>query len=227
MFRMIARSFVSSLLAGTAGALALLVLPTDARADDAALPTAKPGEVLVHLDMVSEHLEHRANENEEWSFACAPPCDRPLPVGDEYVVIGKDNKPGRPFHLLPKGSSGLTLSARETHGTGLIAGGAVAAVGGTLLLVGGIAWATSSSPSSSSDCISSCDGLGAFLGPSVAVIGGLLLAGSQALIIVGVWRNSAPPVRQDTVALRAPTWTAPTVVASSNGTFIAPLTFSF
>jgi hypothetical protein len=100
------------------------------------------GTVEVHIE--SKHktlaLEHRPAPNAPWELACEGTCDKRLPVGDEYMIVGGGLNESHPFNL--DGSKGdriiLRVGAgersRETMGKWFLIGGSALIVAGVLVI---------------------------------------------------------------------------------------------
>ena len=83
-----------------------------------------------------------------WQTACETPCDARLPLGDEYRMVGPGLNDSKPF-VLAVGKDGDSklhfqpgFKRKEKIGEGLAIGGAVLLVGG---VIGGLAAASPSS----------------------------------------------------------------------------------
>lgn len=211
-----------------------------ATVDDALLapPTTVPvvkTHVRVHLaSKAPVQLESRATEMDEWSTACDAPCDRNLPLSDQYrITYGTHADPGEPFRLEGAMGSHVTVEAKPASQAGRIAGTAIAVVGGGLGalsltgLVGG-GYAVLSSPSCGEGSHDWC-GLGKGIGYAVMVVSGvgLLLSGGIFAGGMALRSSAAASHSQRPSALREPTWLPPHPVSSARTGFVIPLSFAF
>jgi len=103
--------------------------------------TTAAGAVTVHLNSPQPAaLESRAAEGAEWVHACDAPCDTRLSVTDQYRVVGEGLRPSKPFFLDQNAGDKVNLDvapgSQTKYRTGmyLVGGGAVAAVGGILMI---------------------------------------------------------------------------------------------
>jgi hypothetical protein len=73
--------------------------PSDAPPPAPAAATAD-GTVLVHIETHERgNLERRSAPGGAWEFACEAPCDKRLPVGDQYHFVGAGVNESRVFNL--------------------------------------------------------------------------------------------------------------------------------
>jgi len=97
--------------------------------------------VTVHLTSPQPaSLESRAADGAEWIHACDAPCDARLSVTDQYRVVGEGLRPSKPFFLDQNAGDKIELrvapgsQTKYRNGMILVGGGAVAAVGGILMI---------------------------------------------------------------------------------------------
>ena len=170
-----------------------------------------------------------------WTVACAAPCDRDLPIGDEYrVVFGGGVPAGAIFHL--RSSGAVTLAVERPSQAAKIGGTAVIVVGVGLaavslvgLIVGiGAASQPACGPQDNDWC-----GLGRGIGEGIALISGVgvlagagIIAGGAVLLSEsggGTTQKSTP----SPAFVREPTWVAPRAASVGKPAFLVPLSLSF
>jgi hypothetical protein len=154
----------------------------------------------------------KTDEAWSWFLACEAPCDKLLPLGHEYRLVGPGIVPSRPFSLDASAGQSVAISARTASvtryrgGIVLVALGSVAIAGGLFVTLLGLFAA-------------SCDA--EQCGPPWGLVaGGLIVLGGVAVVAGGIvlaLTNEQsdqtqrivfpkPPPRPDTAWLRAPVW---------------------
>lgn len=257
-----------------AGAL-LLSWPTAARADgadDAEIGPPAPSDPMlvppvtvpierfapiarVHIDSkIPVRLEQRARGGRggSWSSACDAPCDRNLPLGDEYrVVYGKDVTPGAPFRLRSEAGGRITLTVHPASGAAQAGGTALVVVGATLGIISLVGVVTFGSIATRTPNQAACHdgeaphrdgGIMCGFGEGIAAVltlisavgmlaGGGIVAGGVALLVDSgastTQKEATPPL---TAFVREPTWVAPRGMPpgpSHKPGFVVPLSFAF
>lgn len=206
-----------------------LAAPSIARADDD----------RVHVHIKSEkhvQLESRPSQDDAWMVACDSPCDRDLPLGDEYRILYGTKATatrGDTFRLSasPGGSVNLTVDGGSTAQA---VGGVVLGAGGVALAVVGLLGvaAVASVPSSSSDSnakTAECSICGGGLRDLVALVSAVALIAGGGAILTGVLlvNDAGPSTSQKPVFAREPTWSSPRAAAPDKRAFVVPLSFSF
>jgi hypothetical protein len=218
------KAFAGCLLAATLASASI------ARADD--------DRARVHIKSEKHvQLESRPSQHDAWLLACESPCDRDLPLANEYrVVYGPASRAthGETFRLSAAPGGSVTLTVDEGS-TVQFVGGVVMAVGGVALAVVGlvgvatVASAPSSSSGSSNDHTADCSICGGGLGDLITLVSVVaLVAGGGAILTGALLVNDAgPSTSQKPVFAREPTWVGPRAGAPDRRAFVVPLSFSF
>jgi hypothetical protein len=218
------KALAGCLLASTLGSASI------ARADD--------DHARVHIKSEKHvQLESRPSPHDAWLLACESPCDRDLPLANEYRVVygaAAEATRGDTFRLAAAPGGAVTVTADEGS-TVQFAGGVVMAVGGVALAVAGlfgvaaVASAPSSTAGSSSTHTAECSICGGGLGDLVTLVSVVaLVAGGGAILTGALLVNDAgPSTSQKPVFAREPTWVAPRAAAPDRRAFVVPLSFSF
>jgi hypothetical protein len=207
---------------------------TSAHADDPDAPELAPPEtvpthVLVHIESPKPvQLEGRAPGQKAWSNVCGAPCDRQLPLADDYRFGN-----GPTFRLDPAAGSSVLLevhpasAAGNAGGVALLGVGAVFAVLGAVGVFVGLRAAAQPAPSCGDQSSSWC-GSGPGLGKALALIsvfpllaGGGMIAGGASLL-----SDSKTSTTQKPWSGREPTWVGPQASAPKKAAFV-PLSFAF
>jgi hypothetical protein len=179
-------------------------------------------------------LESRSSSADAWALACDSPCDRELPLGDEYRMVygapAAQNR-GDTFRLsaLPGGSVTLTFDSGSTV---QFVGGVAIAVGGVALAVAGVAGFAAASRSSSSDSsvkTAECSICGGGLGGLVEFVSVVALVAGGGALLTGVLlvNDAGPSTTQKPVFAREPTWLGPRAAGPDKRALIVPLSFAF
>lgn len=231
-----ARSSLRSALAFGLVIVCASAVSTTARAEAPSLATPElvppetlPTHVLVHVESPKPvQLESRASGQKAWAVVCGVPCDRELPLADEYRFAD-----GPTFRLHPSSGSSVLLKvhpasvAGNAGGVALVGVGAVVAVIGAAGVIVGLATAAQPTPTCddhSSDWCGAGNGLGkaiALLSLVPLLIGGGMIAGGAAIL-----ENSKTTTTQRPSSGREPTWVGPQASAPKKAAFV-PLSFSF
>jgi hypothetical protein len=193
----------------------------------------------------------RAGRASAWSTACDAPCDRNLPLGDEYrVLYGKDVTAGPPFRLRAEAGSKVTLTVRPASKAGEAGGVALVVVGAALgmaslagvVVFGSIATRTPSEEACFDGNTRGRDGgIMCGFGEGVAKVlvvfsaAGMLLGGGIVAGGVALMNSSGPALTQKPAPplaafVREPTWVGPRGMPpgpSGKRPFVVPLSFSF
>jgi hypothetical protein len=207
-----------------------LAAPSIARADDD----------RAHVHIKSEkhvQLESRPSQQDAWMVACDSPCDRDLPLGDEYRVLhgtAAGATRGDTFRLSASPGGSVTLivdggsTAQAVGGVVLGAGGVALAFVG-LLGVAAVASASSSSSSDSNAKGADCSICGGGLRDLVALVSAVALIAGGGAILTGVLlvNDAGPSTSQKPVFAREPTWSSPRAAVPDKRAFVVPLSFSF
>lgn len=205
--------------------------------------------VWVHVSSpVPVQLQRHDLDRRVWDVACDAPCDRDLPLEDEYrVVYGKRGASGETFRFASRPGGEVTLAVHPPSETAKSAGDALIGVGvvlGVASLVGVIALGTVAARTPSEQACSdgqatdgrdggiAC-GLGEGLAGAGAVLSGVVLLGAVGIVAGGFalradsGGSTTQRLRPVTVAAREPTWTASHVPSTGKPAFVVPLSFSF
>ena len=201
-----------------------------AEAAELAPPETLPTHVLVHIESPqAARLEARAPGSTTWTTVCGIPCDRELPLADEYRV---DHGPR--FRLDPTGGGSVLLKVRPESVSGNVGGVALVGVGALFAVIGaagmvlGLAAAAQPAPTCDDQSSNWC-GTGPGLGKALAllsliplVVGGGMIAGGAAIMA-----DSGASTEQRPWNGRAPTWVGPQSSAPKKAGLFVPLSFSF
>lgn len=231
-----ARGLPSALAFGLALASASAV-STSARADEPLRVTSEltppetlPTHVLVHVESPKPvALESRAPGEHTWTTACGMPCDRELPLADEYRFAN-----GPTFRLNPSSGSFVLLKVHPATAVGQAGGAALLGVGAVFAVIGaagvlvGVAAAAQPTPTCDDHSSDWC-GAGPGLGKGIALIslvpllvGGMMVAGGASILS----DSSKTSTTQRPWRGREPTWVGPQSSAPKKAGFV-PLSFSF
>ena len=120
----------------------VLAVSSSARADEPdaaelAPPEAEPTHVLVHLESPRPvRLESHAPDQKTWRVACGAPCDRELPLADEYRIAYREKGmlPGRPFRLTADGQRSILVKVHPASADGMVGGGLLIGLGGLFMV---------------------------------------------------------------------------------------------
>jgi hypothetical protein len=205
--------------------------------------------VWVHVSSpVPVQLQRHDLDRRVWDVACDAPCDRDLPLEDEYrVAYGKKGASGETFRFASRPGGEVTLTVHPPSETAKSAGDALIGVGAVLgvaslvgvIFFGSIAAQKPSQQACSDDQATdgrdggiAC-GLGQGLAGGAAILSGVVLLGAGGILAGGfaLRADSGGSTKQrlepDTVAAREPTWTASHVPSTGKPAFVIPLSFSF
>jgi hypothetical protein len=252
----------------------LLSLPTAARADgrdDAEIGPSAPSDPMlvppitvpdaliapiarVHIEStIPVRLEQRTvgRRGGAWSAACDAPCDRNLPLGDEYrVLYGKDVTPGPPFRLRSEAGGRIALTAHSVSRAAQAGGTALVVVGaalGIVSLVGVVVFGSAATRTPNQEACRDGNtpgrdgGIMCGFGQGLAAVftlfsavgmlaGGGIVAGGVALLAdsgAGTTQKPTPPL---TAFVREPTWVGTRGMPpgpSHKPGFVVPLSFAF
>jgi hypothetical protein len=215
----------------------VLASASAARADDfTPLPAPEPLPTHVRVHIAAPHdvrLESRAPGQSAWAAACSVPCDRELPLADEYrTVYGKGAaEAGKPFSLKPAGANAIVLKIDPPSAAGSVGGGVLIGLGSVIDLfsvvglVGGLSLAAQDAP-----CSEGCYISGSALGTGLAVVSfvGLLLGTGVIAGGAAIMADAKGSMEQRPAAGREPTWAQPRAeLAPKRAAFVTPLSFSF
>jgi hypothetical protein len=203
------------------------VVSTPAHADEP-VATELPTHVRVHIESPKPvQLEGRAPGQKPWSVACDVPCDRELPLADEYRFGD-----GPAFRLSPMGGSVL-LKVRPASVTGNAGGVVLVGVGVVLAVVGAVGVvvglnAASQPPPTCGDQSSYLCGAGPGLGKALALLSVIPLLGGVGMAAGGatLLSDSKASTTQRPWSGREPTWVGPQSSTSKKGLSV-PLSFAF
>ena len=213
-------------------AFGLVLVSTPAHADDSrelTPPETMPTHVLVHIESPKPvELESRAPGQKTWAVVCGAPCDRELPLVDEYRFAN-----GPTFRLNPASGSSVLLKVHAASVAGNVGGAALVGVGAVFAVIGaagvliGVAAAAQPTPSCDDHSSDWC-GAGPGLGKALALIslvpllvGGGMIAGGASLL-----SDSKTTTTQRPWSGREPTWVGPQSSAHKKAAFV-PLSLSF
>ncbi|WP_394847691.1 hypothetical protein LZC95_09535 [Pendulispora brunnea] len=98
--------------------------------------TAEPsGSVMVHIEGGDVTIEQMRGS---WAAVCSSPCDRALPIGPSYRIVGDGVRASRAFMLGGQNGDRVVLDV-DTGSKGGFAGGIVlVSIGSLFFLVGGL-----------------------------------------------------------------------------------------
>jgi hypothetical protein len=203
----------------------------------ASIAHADEDHARVHIKSAKHvQLESRASMHDAWMLACESPCDRDLPLADEYRVIhGTEAGATRGDTFRLSGAPGGSVTVTVDEGsTAQFVGGLVVATGGVALAVVGmvglaaVSSASSSSPDSNAHT-ADCSICGGGLRDPIAMISALALIAGGGAILTGVLlvNDAGPSTSQKPIFAREPTWTAPRAELATKRPFVVPLSFSF
>lgn len=223
----------------------VLAASTTARAEEPAANELAPAgtastHVLVHLESAKPlHLESRAPGQKTWGVVCAAPCDRELPLADEYRIAygGKGAAPGQPFRLTANEKRSILLEVHPPSADGKVGGGLLIGLGALFMVASALSGLAAivlqpcSADHANADEATRGDGWcgdTATFHTALLVSGAGLLAGTGS-IVGGVLliRGSTASTTQRPWAGREPTWVGPHAAASSRAGIVVPLSFSF
>jgi hypothetical protein len=194
-------------------------------------PIELPSAVLVHVSSKGAARLERREVGERWIAVCDAPCDRELPLADDYrIAYGtKGQTAGPPFRLRPA-SGAVELKVHpssvggQAGGTVLVVlGSAVALVSGLGLLVGISLAAQPDTPCHTDWCIDPHP-----VGGALALLSGLGLLMGAGVIVGGtaIIEDAKGKTTQRPWSGREPTWVGPQATAPKKAGFV-PLSFSF
>ena len=200
------------------------------RADELAPPETLPTHALVHIESRKPvQLEGRAPGQKAWAVVCGVPCDRELPLTDEYRFAN-----GAAFRLNPSSGSFVMLKVHPASVSGNVGGVALVGVGAVLAVLGGagviVGVAAAAQPTPTCDDHSSdwC-GAGPGLGKAIAlfslvplVVGGMMVVGGASIL-----SDSKTSTTQRPWNGREPTWVGPQSSAPKKAGVFVPLSLSF
>jgi hypothetical protein len=110
--------------------VAIAIAPSLAHADD---------EVKVHVDGDPDLVVERAIEGTElWESVCVGACDRKLPLGGQYRLIGHGIRQSLPVSLVPPTHDALNLEVKAAYATGWAGGIVLVSLAAATLTVGTI-----------------------------------------------------------------------------------------
>lgn len=195
-----------------------------ARADDTS--------VLVHISSKGPARLERRDVGKAWVTVCDAPCDREVPLGDEYRIgFGKKGLThGAPFRL-NAASDAVELKVQPPSPVGEASGTALVVIGGAVALVGALGLIVSiglavhpETPCHTDWCIDphSLAGALALVSGFGLLLGGGVLAGGASII-----GDAQAKTTQRPWAGREPTWAVPQVVSARKAAVFAPLSLSF
>lgn len=219
------KAFAGCLLASTLASASI------ARADDD----------RAHVHIKSEkhvQLESRPSQHDAWMLACESPCDRDLPLANEYrVLYGTEARAtrGETFRLSAAPGGSVTLTVDEGS-TAQAVGGVVMAAGGVALAIVGVLGvaavaSAAPSPSSSDSNVKSaeCSICGGGFRDLITLVSAVALVAGGGAILTGVLlvNDAGPSTSQKPVFAREPTWVGPRAAAPDRRALIVPLSFAF
>ena len=138
----------------------VLVVSTPAFADDSPAPASEPaaaeapapavkpdGMVMLHINSPEPvELERRQGEVGAWEHVCTSPCDRNVPLFDQYrIAPAGDINESKPFLIDAANKDQVTLGVdpgrktKSTVGTYILVAGVATAVTGVIVAVAGTA----------------------------------------------------------------------------------------
>lgn len=186
-------------------------------------------------------LYRRPRGSASWHLACHSPCDRALPLGDDYRVAVTGGSGIKEFRLNGAPNSVITVDVSPPSVLGMVGGGAIAGTGltgmyvGSLLTLIGLANTGTSCTGAynRAQCQSNKDA-----GPVVRNVGLVTLGVSTLATLGGAWlfvASASTDVGQTSSSsndafLRAPEWrsaSAAEAATSPSATFPVVLTRSF
>jgi len=222
----------SGLAFGLVLASASVARADDSRTDAALLapPEAIPTHVLVHIESPKPvQLESRGAGHPAWAAVCGVPCDKELPLADEYRFA-----PGPTFHLRSTAGDSVVLKVRPASLAATVGGGALVGVGAFLAVVGavgltvGLAAAAQPTPTCGDHSSYLC-GAGPGIGKASALVSVLPLLGGAGMIAGGasVLADSKTSITQRPFSGREPTWVGPQSAAPKKAGLFVPLSFAF
>lgn len=198
--------------------------------------------VRVHVTSPrTANLYRRPRGSASWYLACASPCDRQLPLEDDYRVAVTGGSGVKELRLHGAPGSTVNIDVSPPSVLGMVAGGGLAGVGATGMYVGSVltlvgaasAGQSCTSPYNRTQCQRDADA-----GPAIRNAGLVTLAVSTLMTAGGVWMFVASATTDVSTTsssssdafLRSPTWRAPSsaeVAASAPATFPVVLTKTF
>jgi hypothetical protein len=188
------------------------IAPPPSAAPSLAAPSPA-GSATVHVESeVPVVVERR--QGREWVFACSSPCNAELPLAGLYRIRGTDVRNTSAFHLNARPGETVVLDVNGASRGNFTGGIVLTAVGGGAILIGALVlyveavmdWASTAA-----------GGSGPSNDSSVNTVGGVMVAGGAAALVVGVIllsRNMHSKVDQSPDAqrqrqdawVRGPTW---------------------
>ncbi len=206
----------------------------EAVADDLAPPETVPTHVLVHIDSPEPvQLESRVPGQRGWATVCGVPCDRELPLADEYrIAYGRKGASSeKPFRLEPGAKGTVELKVRPASTGGKVGGGALIGLGagvgilGVLGIAVGLPLASEPDGPCKADRCFGGSGIGlliAGVGLAGLLVGGGMIAGGAAIVA-----DSEASTTQKPWSGREPSWVGPQSSAPKKAELFVPLSFSF
>ncbi|WP_394822626.1 hypothetical protein [Pendulispora albinea] len=153
----------------------------------ATAPPAPSGNVTVHIEGSEVTLEQLSGGS--WVGVCSTPCDRPLPVGPSYRIVGDGVRNSRAFQLAGQNGDRVVLDVNTASKGGFAGGIVLISVGSPFILIGGLTLLI----------VAAVNGSGHQNTGNAATIGGIMLGGGVASLVIGlvlVTGNSSTKVDQ-------------------------------
>lgn len=215
-------------------------------ADEPAPAALAPAETastyaLVHLASSRPvQLESRAPDQKTWGVVCASPCDRELPLADEYRIAygAKGAAPGEPFRLTADANRKIVLEVHPPSADGKVGGGLLIGLGAIFgvgsALSGAIAGFSQPCGADHAHADEATRGDG-WCGDAATFHTALLVSGAGLLAATGLITTGALMIQASSKASttqrpwagREPTWVGPRAAATARAGFFVPLSFSF
>lgn len=165
-----------------------------------------PDEIKVHVDGDPELVvERRIDGTELWESVCTGACDRKLPLGGRYRLLGRGIRESLWIALVPPEKDALKLDVKAAYSTAWGGGIALVALGAAVMFAGTIGFVVGASqhdPIVPCSFDSSCtdqhqNNSVAIAGGMSFIVGALMVGGGIGAIVLG----SQTRVRQVTATI--------------------------
>jgi hypothetical protein len=154
-----------------------------------------PDEIKVHVDGDPNLVvERRIEDTDLWESVCTGTCDRKLPLGGRYRVLGRGIRESLWIALVPPEKDALKLDVKAAYSTAWAGGIALVALGATTMFAGTVGFIVGASQSHQSfdfpcsfesPCPSQQNNSVAIAGGMAFIVGALMVGGGIGAIILG------------------------------------------